>query len=125
MANLGERPIPPNHPFARPQITFGQAQPRFAHTLGVAATISVSWGYELHELTLKPKQWAKVMAGEGLSVDGPGYGYEGEWFQDYWTFDSGLDGDLVVSYGDDGGTGWIGKLSSASITEHPPRSKTK
>ena len=42
------------------------------------------------------------------------------WFQwEYWNFAGGLDGDFVVEYGDDGGTGFIGKLSDATIEEKP------
>jgi hypothetical protein len=42
------------------------------------------------------------------------------WFQwEYWNFAGGLDGDLVVEYGDDGGTGFIGRLADATIEEKP------
>lgn len=82
-------------------------------------TVSVEWGYELHSLTLSPGQWASVLAGEALSVVGAGYHYEGQHFQDYWHFGGGLDGDLTVEYGDDGGTGFIGSLDDAIIEEAP------
>lgn len=112
--------IDPNHPFASTQITFGAKKPESPKQKakdGLAATISVSWGYELHSLTLTPDQWWKVRSGDPLGLEGEGYYYEGEFFQDYWIFSGGLDGELVVNYGNDGGTGWQGSLHSATIEE--------
>ncbi len=82
-----------------------------------AAEIYVTWGYECHSIILTPRNWSKVKKGKPLSIRGKGYYYEGEFFWDYWTFAGGLDGILNVSYGNDGGGGWEGKLSDATINE--------
>lgn len=83
------------------------------------ALIGVEWGYEYHELVLGPEDWQRVKAGHALQVKGEGYAYEGEFFQDVWTFAGGLDGDLIVTYGEglDEGVGWEGTLSQADVDE--------
>ncbi len=83
----------------------------------VGAVITVEWGYESHSIQLSPRDWSKVKGGDGLGIEGAGYFYEGEFFQDYWDFDGGLDGRLEVSYGDDGGCGFDGHLSDAAVEE--------
>lgn len=82
------------------------------------ATITVEWGYELHSITLTARNWARVKAGKPLTIRGKGYSYEGQFFWDYWYFDGGMDGSLRVTYGDEGGEGFSGKLSEADIVEH-------
>jgi len=85
----------------------------------LAATITVEWGYENHSITLTPNQWSDVKSGEGLGVEGDGYYYEGDFFEDFWNFGSAEDSySLEVSYGHDGGTGYIGSLSDATVEEH-------
>ena len=83
-----------------------------------SATVTVEWGYELHSLTLKNKDWNKVQAGEILKMDGEGYHYEGKFFADYWKFNLTEKGSLKVRYGDDGVEGYNGDLSGATIEEH-------
>jgi hypothetical protein len=78
-------------------------------------TVTVEWGYELHSINLTARNWSKVKSGKPLRIRGRGYHDEGEFFWDYWTFGGGLDGQLMVEYGDNGGTGFIGKLSDATI----------
>ncbi len=87
---------------------------------GHAAAIMVEWGYETHELTLTPEQWASVMSGQWLGVEGPGYYYEGKHFSNSWSFDGGYQGGLVVSYGNDGAEGVSCRLCDAVITEFVP-----
>lgn len=91
----------------------------------LAATITVNWGYENHSLTLTPRNWAKIKAGRAHFQRGKGYHYEGEFFWDNWRFTGGLNGALVVGYGDDGGEGFIGRLSGAAIVEHKYKSVRK
>ena len=81
-------------------------------------TITVEWGYELHSITLSGRNWSLVKTGRPLSMRGKGYYYEGEFFWDYWSFAGGLEGELRVDYGDDGGCGFQGTLSDADIEEH-------
>ena len=85
--------------------------------VGVATRITVSWGYESHSIVLIPRNWSRVKNGKSLSIRGKGYPYEGEFFWDYWHFDGGLTGELIVTYGNDGGTGFIGNLSDSMIEE--------
>jgi hypothetical protein len=73
------------------------------------ARIAVEWGYDVHEVILTPRNWSRVKRGGSLGIRSAGHAEE--WFQwEYWNFAGGLDGDLVVTYGKDGGTGFIGKL---------------
>ena len=62
------------------------------------AEIWVDWGYELHSLTLDSDDWAAVKAGEEITIDGEGYGYEGEVFSDTWRCKGGIGGELRVTY---------------------------
>jgi len=89
----------------------------------IAAEIIVEWGYELHSITLIPRNWRKVKSGKPLSIRGKGYYYDGEFFWDYWTFSGGISGELIVTYGDDGGTGFEGNLFDAEIREFQYASK--
>jgi hypothetical protein len=83
----------------------------------IAATISVEWGYETHEIGLSARNWAKVKSGEKLKVRGEGYDYEGEFFQDYWYFNDTKSGELRVEYGDDGAVGFNGPIADCTIEE--------
>ena len=89
----------------------------------LAATITVGWGYESHSITLTPRNWAAIKAGRAHSQRGSGYHYEGRFFWDYWSFGGGLDGELNVGYGGDGGEGFVGVLSDARIEEHEYKPK--
>jgi hypothetical protein len=84
----------------------------------LGATISVYWGDDWHSIALTPSKWAKVKGGKPLLIRGRGYSYEGEFFQDTWDFGGGLDGELTVWYGDDGGQGFVGHLTEAEIVEY-------
>jgi len=141
MAYIGHGKINPNHPFAHLQITFG-AKPPVSLTSGsekvktsetsqgtttksstqarsrLGATISVYWPDDWHSIVLTPRNWAKVKAGAALWIRGRGYRYEGEFFWDKWQFGGGLDGKLIVWYGDGGGQGFVGKLRDTEIREY-------
>jgi hypothetical protein len=91
----------------------------------IGAIISVSWGDCVEvSITLSPKEWAAVVAGNPFSTYGDGYEYEGESFQDHWHLGGGLDGSLEVTY-DDGGQGFVGSLKDADIGEHSVRRPKK
>ena len=82
--------------------------------------MSVTWGYETRTLKLGHSEWAAICAGESLSIAGPGYRYEGQRFEDTWSFVGGLDGGLLVTYREPGlahsdGVGFDGALASAAI----------
>ena len=80
------------------------------------AKISVEWGYEIHEITLTPRNWRLVKAERPLRITGSGPG-EGKSQWEYWNFAGGLSGRLLVEYGDDGGVGFEGRLCDAEIEE--------
>jgi hypothetical protein len=90
-------------------------------TLG--ATVSVELGYELHSITLTAINWSRVKSGRPLRIRGKGFYYEGEFFWDYWNFGGGLDGELLVEYGEGGASGFIGKLEDAIIEEQSHRNE--
>lgn len=91
----------------------------------VGATITVNWGYENHSITLTPRNWAAIKAGHSHAQRGSGYLYDAEFFWDYWKFDGGIDGELEVTYGSDGGCGFSGALSEARIEEHEYKPKRR
>lgn len=65
-----------------------------------AALFSVSWGCDVSvELAVTSRIWAKIVRGETMTIRGRGYRYEGDFFWDYWDFEGGLDGSLIVRYG--------------------------
>jgi hypothetical protein len=93
------------------------AKKRTKSTLMIGAEVSVGWGYDvLVTIVLTPRNWRRVKSGKALSIRGKGYHYEGEFFWDYWHF-NGPDHELVVDYGEDGGTGYNDTLSGAQIVE--------
>jgi hypothetical protein len=80
------------------------------------ARIAVEWGYDIHDVILTPRNWSRVKRGGSLRIRWHGYSEEGfQW--EYWSFSGGLDGDLIVDYGNDGGRGFAGKLRDAKIEE--------
>jgi hypothetical protein len=84
-----------------------------------SVTLSVEWGYEIHSLTIGPRNWAKIQAGKEWGTGGETYHYEGERFSCYWDFNGrGEPGSLIVSYGNDGGEGYVGTWADVDITEH-------
>lgn len=81
------------------------------------ASVSVTWGYERHSITLTRDDWQAVQAGQPLRLAGPGYHYDGEFCQDHWLFNTEAPGSLIVGYGDDYGVGFDGTLEEADIEE--------
>jgi hypothetical protein len=75
------------------------------------AAISVSCGNDVEvSIRLTPRNWARIKAGKTFHIRGKGYQYEGEFFWDYWSRGAGLDGSLTVTYGEDWGVGFEGRL---------------
>jgi hypothetical protein len=69
-------------------------------------TLMVERGYEIHSVTIGPRNWKKIQEGKEWGTGGETYYYEGE------------PGSLIVNYGNDGGEGYCGKWASVDITEH-------
>lgn len=88
----------------------------------LAARITVNWGYEPHSITLTPRNWRRVKSGKPHRQRGVGFIYEAEFYWDYWEFAGGLEGELRVGYGKDGGEGYLGWLRDARIDEFEYRS---
>jgi hypothetical protein len=83
-----------------------------------SVTLSVEWGYEIHRLTIGPRNWKKVQDGKAWGTAGKTYYYEGERFSCYWDFNRrGEPGSLIVRYGNDGGEGYVGEWADVDITE--------
>ena len=92
----------------------------------LAASITVEWGNNVEvSLTLSQQNWAKIKSGKPFSIRGKGYFYEGKRYQDYWSFGGGLEGSLIVVYGEDSGVGFDGRLSEAKIEEIPAQKPKK
>jgi hypothetical protein len=78
--------------------------------------LSVSWGNDVGvDLTISAGQWKQISDGHSVTINGKGYFYEGERFQDVWNFAGGLDGELRVSYGD--ADGFVGTARDAMPTK--------
>ena len=76
-------------------------------------TLRVQWGSEIHELEVTQTEWEDICAGKKLRIDGPGYYYDGEHFQDTWLFNSHPVDTLIVEYGEDGAQGFVGTIDDA------------
>lgn len=62
--------------------------------------LQAPWGYGARvELSLTKSQWEKIIRGDKMFIEGEGYWYEGEFFQDNWYFSGGLDGDWKSATG--------------------------
>ena len=78
--------------------------------------VGVEWGYEMHEIMVPFPDWVAILNGQWWSESEP-YWYEGQQFIATWSFNGS--GRLEVSYGDDGASGWEGRLRSADVIEGP------
>lgn len=76
--------------------------------------VSVSWGYEPHDVHVSATKWKRIRAGEPVMVRSVGW-YEGQSFECRWYFDLNAEYTLIVSYGDDGADGFIGNIRDATI----------
>jgi hypothetical protein len=76
-------------------------------------TLRVEWGYESHESKVSQAEWEEICSGKKVVLNGPGYYYEGEHFQDTWVFNSHPVHTLIVEYGEDGAQGFVGRIEDA------------
>jgi len=79
--------------------------------------VTVEWGYDNHSIVLTDKEWTHISEGIPLMKVGGGYVYEGESYQDYWTFTGGASGNILIEYGEgeDRAIGFQGSLQQANI----------
>lgn len=75
--------------------------------------LGFEWGCEWADIRVSPSQWRRILAGEELGLESHAWN-EGEEFTMYWDFEQGER--LYVSYGDDGGTAYDGKITGLSMT---------
>ncbi len=77
-------------------------------------SVIVEWGYDLHEIVLTKRNWSLILRGKPLRIRSRGY-YEGACQWEYWNFAGGLDGALLVEYGENGAVGFEGHLKDAIV----------
>ena len=94
---------------------FDFVEQRSLTTLG-KVVIGVEWGYDMHELSLDFVDWLCILQGDSYGKESSYY-YEGKRFVATWSFDITGDYELEITYGDDGGTGWRGALSSVDALQ--------
>jgi hypothetical protein len=85
-------------------------------------SLAAVWGdgEVIVELNLDEEQWDRIVRGDRVEIEGRGYWYDGDWFQDIWRFNSGCE--LIVSYGqpsigDFSGEGYVGSIDEVLISE--------
>jgi len=76
--------------------------------------VSVEWGDDQHDCPMAMRTWRRIVKGAVVRRVEP-YVYEGQRFVGEWHFNRDGFGTLVVNY-DDGGVGFDGSLSNATIT---------
>jgi hypothetical protein len=86
-----------------------------------AAHLQVSWGYDVTvDLHVSQRNWSKITKRKKVTIRGDGYLYEGEFYWDYWHFEGGIDGKLMVTYSSskeswDVGVGFDGTAREALV----------
>ena len=87
-----------------------------AATMKKKITISVYWPDDWKSVVLDEEEYQEILSGEPFDKEGEGYYYEGEDFEDWWSFEGDGNGNInvVVSYGD-GGVGFDGTLDDCEI----------
>lgn len=78
--------------------------------------ITVNYGYDIHSVTVTAKTVDQIKRGEAVTVKGQGFYIEGEKTKDVWSFHCTGPNALEVD-GEDGHEIFIGKVTSAKITE--------
>ena len=78
--------------------------------------ISVYWPDDWKSIVITHKEYQSILAGSPFEASGEGYSYDGVDFDDWWTFEGGVNCNVVVRY-NDGGVGYEGPLSGCEIEE--------
>jgi hypothetical protein len=79
--------------------------------------ISVYWPDDWKSIIITKKEYQSILDGKPFKISGEGYSYDGEDFNDFWSFEGSPDNNLVVRYGEDGGEGYNGPLSGCEVEE--------
>lgn len=91
------------------------------------AEFTAHWGDGIMvSIQVGESDWNDIVSGLQVTVEGEGYGYDGDQYLDVWEFSGGLDGDLEINYtkqgGDDGydsGVGYLGSPNDVLVTPLP------
>lgn len=79
------------------------------------AMIVVDYGYDLHRLTLPREDLDRILAGEVVSLDGPGYPVEGVIEADTWLFNASGPGSLYIATSE-GRDIFLGSMDDLAVT---------
>lgn len=90
-----------------------------------SVTLHVSWGYEPHELTIRARNWSKILRGEKIWLKGERYSYDGATFGCGWSFNADGPNTLVIEYGNDGAVGYDGPWECLRREERFKQPKAK
>jgi hypothetical protein len=90
---------------------------------GSGVIVTVSWRDQVHAIEIAAGDWALIMSGAGLELQGEDFLQDGEDYETEWDFAGGIDGRLEVRYtpfdGEEWTVGFTGRLSDASIAALP------
>ena len=50
--------------------------------------ILINYGYDIHSLEISDLEWQAIQSGKHVGIEGQGFWVEGEYDQDYWSFNS-------------------------------------
>ena len=53
-----------------------------------AMKILIDYGYDIHSLEISDLDWQAIQSGKHLNMQGQGFWVEGEYDQDYWSFNA-------------------------------------
>lgn len=104
--------------------------PEFINSTNAPVAIfEVNWGNDINvSLEVSKTHWKLLQKHKNISIRGPGYHSDGEYYFSRWNFENGIHGFLEVTYGssrrsDSEGVGYIGKaidmLSMPPVPIHP------
>ena len=91
------------------------------------AEFTAFWGDGITvSIQVEESDWNDIVSGLQVTIEGDGYGYDGDHYLDVWEFSGGLDGDLAINYikqgsddGDDDGVGYLGSPNDVLVKPLP------
>lgn len=93
--------------------------PRFRKQLVGGYSITVDYGYDIHNISVHPTEWRRICAGEAVSMPGHGFHCEGEKLKDIWNFNCAKMGSISVD-AEDAATIFDGELSDFEVRISDP-----
>lgn len=90
---------------------------------GSGVVVTVSWRDQVHSIEISAGDWALIMSGAGLELQGEDFLDGGVDYETEWDFAGGVDGRLEVRFtpfdGDEWTVGYTGRLRDAAIAALP------